>query len=398
METIKFSEWKYFKKYNNYDYELPEYETDGETLKIKYDKDGWICAQFDKKTTDVEPGKVYRISYNLKTDSEFVRLIFGWYDKDGEVLEKGYIGKSGDSITAPEKAFELKITVRFGAYDKKEAEVSDVCVECLGEYKPKNVKLATVAIPNIYYPESQPPEYNLRETIKVIDRLCSREKPDIIALTETFYTRKTLVPLPEMCNPLDCEAIDVIKKKAKQYNTYIAFSFHEEEDGHYYNSGILINRNGEIVGKCHKCHLTMSEYESGLTPGKEIKVFDTEIGKIGIAICWDIFYPECIREMQKQGVDIIINPTAGYMYERINQRCQESGAYIVTSVAASFENSGIFNPLGEMIANAGTNYGYAIAEVDITKPKHMFYLSYPTFTESKNIYLNEARFDLYGQI
>ncbi len=398
METIKFSEWKYFKKYNNYDYELPEYETDGETLKIKYDKDGWICTQFDKKTTDVEPGKVYRISYNLKTDSEFVKLIFGWYDKDGGILEKGYIGKSGDTITAPENASELKITVRFGAYDKKEAEVSDVCVECLGEYKPKNVKLATVAIPNIFFPESQPPEYNLRETIKVIDRLCSREKPDIIALTETFYTRKTLVPLPEMCNPLDCEAIDAIKKKAKQYNTYFAFSFHEEEDGHYYNSGILINRNGEIVGKCHKCHLTMSEYESGLTPGKEIKVFDTEIGKIGIAICWDIFYPECIREMQKQGVDIIINPTAGYKYERINQRCQESGAYIVTSVAAEFEKSGIFNPLGEMIANAATNYGYAIAEVDITKPEHMFYLSYPTFTESKNIYLNEARFDLYGQI
>ena len=90
METVKFSEWKYFKKYNNYDYELPEYETDGETLKIKYDKDGWICAQFDKKTTDVEPGKVYRISYNLKTDSEFTKLIFGWYDKDGEVLEKVY--------------------------------------------------------------------------------------------------------------------------------------------------------------------------------------------------------------------------------------------------------------------------------------------------------------------
>lgn len=398
MNTIKFSEWKYFKRYENFDYELPEYETDGETLKIKYNKDGWVCAQFDKKTTDVEPGKVYRICYNLKTDSDLVRLIFGWYDKDGNVLEKGYLGNSGENITAPDKAFELRFTLRFGAFEKKEAQISDVSVKCMGDYKPKNVKLATVAIPNIYYPESQPPEYNLKETIKVIDRLCSREKPDIIALTETFYTRKTFAPLPEMCNPLSCEAITAIKKKAKQYNTYIAFSFHEEENGHYYNSGILIDRNGEIAGKCHKCHLTMSEYENGLTPGNEIKVFDTDIGKVGIAICWDIFYPEFVREMQKQGVDIIINPTAGYLYERINQRCQESGAYIVTSVSSSFENSGIFNPLGEMIANAGTHYGYAICEVDIAKPKRWFYLSYPAYTEPKNIYLNEARFDLYGQI
>lgn len=398
MNTIKFSEWKYFKRYDNFDFKMPDYETDGETLKIKYDGNDWICAQFDKTTTDVEPGKVYRIFYNLKTDSEFTKLIFCWYDKDGNILVKSYLNKSGGSITAPQNASELRLTLRFGAFEKKEAQISDVFVQCLGDYKPKKVKLATVAIPNIYYPESQPPEYNLRETIKVIDRLCSREKPDIIALTETFYTRKTLLPLPEMCNPLDCEAIRVIRDKAKQYNTYIAFSFHEEENGHFYNSGILIDRNGEIVGKCHKCHLTMSEYENGLTPGNEIKVFDTDIGKIGIAICWDIFYPEYIREMQKQGVDIIINPTAGYLYERINQRCQESGAYIVTSVASSFEMSGIFNPRGEMIANAGTNYGYAIAEVDILKPEYWYYLSYPALTESKNIYLNEARFDLYGQL
>lgn len=398
MNTIKLSNWKYFKKYENFDLKMPEYETDGETLKIKYDKDDWVCAQFDKETFDIEEGKVYKISYNLKTGSDFVRLIFGWYDKDGNILVKGYLNKSGESITAPEDSEELKLTFRFGSFEKSEAEISDVSVECTGEYVPKKVKLATVAIPNIYFPKSQPPEYNLKETVKVIDRLCSREKPDIIALTETFYTRKTLSSLPEMCHPLDCEAISVIRKKAKEYNTYIAFSFHEKENGNFYNSGVLIDRNGEILGKCHKCHLTMSEYENGLTPGKEIKVFDTDIGKIGIAICWDIFYPECIREMQKQGVDIIINPTAGYLYERINQRCQESGAYIVTSVSSSFEMSGIFNPSGEMIANAAANFGYAICEVDINKPQYWYYLSYPALTESKNIYLNEARFDLYGRL
>lgn len=139
----------------------------------------------------------------------------------------------------------------------------------------------------------------------------------------------------------------------------------------------------------------MSEYENGLTPGKEIKVFDTEIGKIGIAICWDIFFPEHIRAMQKQGVDIIINPTAGYRIERIKERCVESGAYIVTSVAAGFEKSAIFNPLGNVLADASLNYGYACVEVDITEPQYYFYQSYPAYTASKNIYLNEARFDLY---
>ena len=139
----------------------------------------------------------------------------------------------------------------------------------------------------------------------------------------------------------------------------------------------------------------MGEYENGMTPGREIKVFDTEIGKIGIAICWDIFFPEHVRAMQKQGVDIIVNPTAGYRQDRIHERCTESGAYIITSVAASFDKTGIFNPYGEMIDNAGTHYGYACAEVDITKPYYCFYQSYAADTAAKNVYLNEARFDLF---
>lgn len=394
MNRITFSEWQYFKKYKQYDFKKPGYSINNGVLNVELAGDTYTSAQFDAETKEIIPGNTYRIYYNLESDNDFARVIYGWYGKDG-VLVKGYLNKSGESILAPEGAETLKITLRFNGFDKAKGTISDLYAVCEGEYKPKKVTLATVAIPNIYFPESQPPEYNLEETVKIIDRLCSREKPDLIALTETFYTRKTLVPLPEMCNPIDCHAIDVIKEKARQYNTFIAFSFHEEENGQYYNSGILIDRKGEIVGKCHKCHLTMGEYENGMTPGREIKVFDTEIGKIGIAICWDIFFPEHIREMQKQGVDIIVNPTAGYTKERICERCFEAGAYIVTSVASSFEKSGIFTPAGQMIDNAAMHYGYACAEVDITKPNYTFYLSYAANTESRNIYLNEARFDLY---
>lgn len=355
----------------------------------------YFSAQFDAITYEVKENQRYRIFYDFKSENSFARIIFGWYNKENDTLVKGYLNKSGDEILAPKDSAYLKITLRFNGFESYEGEISDLYATNEGEYKQKLVNLATVAIPNVYFPESQPPEYNLSETVKAIDRLCEKYKPDIIALTETFYTRKTLEPLEALCNPVDCEAINKIKEKAKQYNTYIAFSFHEEENGLLYNSGILIDRKGEIVGKCHKCHLTMAEYEKGLTPGKEIKVFDTDIGKVGIAICWDIFFPEHIREMQKQGVDIIVNPTAGYLYERVNQRAQESGAYIITSVAAGYEKSGIFDPRGNMIANASLNYGIACAEVDINKPYYWYYLSYAANTQSKNIYLNEARFDLF---
>lgn len=394
MDRINFTEWKYFKRKDKFDFIKPEYKISEGTLMVKLAGEKYTSAQFDSEAANVKPGYEYSVYYRLKTDNSFARMIYGWYGKDG-VIVKGYLNASGETLLAPEGAETLKITLRFNGFTECEGVISGLYAVCEGEYKPKKVSLATVAIPNIYYPKSQPPEYNLSETVKVIDRLCSREKPDIIALTETFYTRKTLLPLSEMCNPIDCEAIEVIKKKAKQYNTYIAFSFHEEENGLFYNSGILIDRNGEIKGKCHKCHLTMGEYESGLTPGQEINVFQTDFGKVGFAICWDIFFPEHIRVLQKCKVDVIINPTAGYRAERISERCRESGAFIVTSTAASFEKSAIFNPKGEMLCNAGLNFGYACVEVDIKKPNYYYYQSYPAYTDAKNIYLNEARFDLY---
>lgn len=392
---IKFSEWQYFKKFKHFDFIKPEFVLNDGELTVKLAGTEYVSAQFDSLTKDITPGKLYKINYELKTENEFARVIFKWYN-DNDILEQGYLRKSGETILAPEGATILKISFRFNGFDKCEGTISEITAECLGDYQPKYVNLATVAIPHIYFPESQPPEYNLSETVKVIDRLCKKEKPDLIALTETFYTRKTFLPINEICKPVDCEAMNVIRNKAKEYNTFIALSFSEEENGHFYNSGILIDRKGEIVGKCHKCHLTMGEYENGLTPGREIKVFDTEIGKIGIAICWDVFFPEHIRQMQKQGVDIIVNPTAGYTEPRILQRAEESGAYIVTSVSASFDKSGIFSPEAKKLADASQNYGYACVTVDLNKPVNWPWLSYAGEGSPKNIYLNEARFDLYN--
>jgi len=394
MEKIAFTEWEYFRADDYSENIRPEYIIENGILTVETAGERYSSAQFDSISYDVKPGYNYKINYELETENPMARVMFGWY-KGKEALVKGYLEFSGEEILCPPEAEYLKITFRFNSFRKEKGKIMAVTGECAGEYKPRKVRLAAVAIPHIYFPESQPVEYNLEETLKQIDRLCKKEKPDLIVLTETFYTRKTMVKPFEACLPEDSEPIKIISERAKKYNTWIAFSFHEIEDGLLYNSGFLIDRKGKIAGKCHKCHLTMSEYENGLTPGNEIKVFDTEIGKIGFAICWDIFFPEHVRELRKKGVEIIVNPTAGYREERISERCRESGAYIVTSVASGYEKTAIFNPLGEKLDDAGMNFGYVIKEVDLNEPKYMYYLSYDANCEPRRIYLNEARFDLY---
>jgi len=393
-KQIEFDNWKSFREYEQDGYwNFSEKEGD---INISLTGGKFVCVQFEKSTYDVEWNSVYEISYDLDVTGEkaWVRVMYGWYDKDGNVLVKGYLSGK-DKIVSPEETGFLKISVNIHSSLKAECNFSNFKIKCTGEYNPHNITLSTIALKYPVYPAKKDCRDNLKETLEKIDELCINEKPDLIVLTEAFYTIKCQIPFRKACMSEASEPVKLIREKAKKYNTHIVFSFLELEDGEYVNGGFLIGRQGEILGKCRKTHLTMSELENGMTPGEEIKVFDTDIGKIGIAICWDIFSPELVRKMQKLGVDIICNPTAGYRESRVIERARESGAYIITSTVTDFKDSAVFAPIGQKICDASEHNGYGAITVDMNKPQYIYWQSYPALTSGKEIFLNEARWELY---
>jgi len=393
-KQIEFDNWKSFREYEQDGYW--NFSENNGDINISLAGGKFVCVQFEKNTYDVDSNSVYEISYQLDVTGEkaWVRVMYGWYDKNGNVLVKGYLS-GNDKIVSPKDAGFLKISVNIHSSLKAECNFSDFKIEYMGEYKPHNITLSTIALKYPIYPAKKDCRDNLKETLEKIDELCINENPDLIVLTEAFYTIKCQIPFKKACLPEDSEPIMLIREKAKQYNTYIVFSFLELENKEYVNAGFLIDRQGNILGKCRKTHLTMSELENGMTPGEEIKVFDTDIGKIGIAICWDMFFPELVRKMQKMGVDIICNPTAGYRESRMIERARESGAYIINSTVSNFEDSAVFAPDGRKICDASEHNGYGAVTVDINKPNYVFWQSYPALTSGKDIFLNEARWELY---
>ena len=104
-----------------------------------------------------------------------------------------------------------------------------------------------------------------------------------------------------------------LKKKfaewAIAYNTNIvAGSFPELRDGKLYNIGYLCHRNGK-VDEYQKIHITPGERESwGLVGGNTLKAFDTDCGKVGVLICYDVEFPELPRLLADEGVDILFVP------------------------------------------------------------------------------------------
>jgi predicted amidohydrolase len=112
-----------------------------------------------------------------------------------------------------------------------------------------------------------------------------------------------MVAFPEIANrlgsakpwefePLDGPTITAISKQAKRLSIYVVCPMGTLEDGKKYNSSVLIGRDGKIVGLYHKNFPTHGELDVGITPGTVTPVFETDFGRVGLSICFDLNYWE----------------------------------------------------------------------------------------------------------
>jgi predicted amidohydrolase len=96
---------------------------------------------------------------------------------------------------------------------------------------------------------------------------------------------------------------------AKEHNIWLIPGSHYEqaEDG-IYNTASVINNLGEVVCRYRKI-FPFCPYEEGVESGKDIVVFDVPQGRIGVAICYDLWFPEVARSMVCEGAEVLIYPT-----------------------------------------------------------------------------------------
>jgi predicted amidohydrolase len=158
----------------------------------------------------------------------------------------------------------------------------------------------------------------------------------------------------------------------------------------YYNTSVLFNASGEVSAYYHKIHLfdvrTSDNpnhplyQESSLTcPGKEIIVVDTDIGKLGLSICYDIRFPELYRNQTKQGVQVIAIPSAftvetGQLHWEVllKARAIENLSYVLAPAQMGDRYDGrktyghamIVSPWGEIISHS-LQEGLIYAEIDL---------------------------------
>lgn len=150
------------------------------------------------------------------------------------------------------------------------------------------------------------PDENLKKAEEFIKKAAD-QGADIIVFPEDFITG----PLAGKKDFADSEKkyLKYFQKLAKQYVINIVpGSFVEKNEFGLYNTTYYIDSTGCVKSEYQKINLWHPE-KTELNPGNKVEVFDTEFGKIGLAICSDLMYPELIRKMIRQDAEIIICPS-----------------------------------------------------------------------------------------
>jgi predicted amidohydrolase len=202
---------------------------------------------------------------------------------------------------------------------------------------------------------------SMAEMEKLIDT-AALDRPDLILLTEYFMQNTPpsasraekdakSEPLPQP-GPIT----QFLARKAKQHHAYIIGSTFRRAlkgPGHY-NTAILLDRQGKVAGWYDKMFPTIGEMEAGVLPGRGAVSFDTDFGRIGALICFDLNFPELLAEYKKQGAELLCFLSMFRGGKMVPAAALRNECFIASAVPE--ENGLVVDPLGRTVAES-SHYG-----------------------------------------
>jgi N-carbamoylputrescine amidase len=159
---------------------------------------------------------------------------------------------------------------------------------------------------------------NIEKSIQGI-KGCAAQGAELVVLQELhcgiYFCQAEETDMFNLARPIPGEDTEIFSKAAKQHKVVLVSSlFEKRAPGLYHNTSVVFDTDGSIAGKYRKMHIPddPAYYEKFyFTPGDiGFEPIKTSVGKLGVLVCWDQWYPEAARLMALRGAEILIYPTA----------------------------------------------------------------------------------------
>ena len=248
------------------------------------------------------------------------------YPRDSGAVQEGWAEVS-DVYEAPPGATRARIELHLLWAPHGSVEWSDVAFATTEPPPPRHVRLAAVH----YRPRRAKTLMEACRQFAPLIEEAARQKADLVVLGETLTYAGVGSSYAECAESIPGPSTDYFGGLAKKHGLHLVAGLIERSGHQLFNVAVLLGPDGQVVGKYRKVCLPDGEYDKGMSPGQDYPVFDTRLGKIGMMICYDGFFPEVARELSNRGAEIIAWPVWGCNPEQARARACENQVYVVSS-------------------------------------------------------------------
>lgn len=225
-----------------------------------------------------------------------------------------------------------------------------------------------------------------------------RQGAELVVLPECMDTGY-LFDSPEHCRALaeqvpDGQFVSALSKLARNHGIYIASGITEWDGSRnrIFNTGIMLDRKGDVAIHYHKQFLATHDQNWFAFGERGCPVVDTDLGRIGLLICFDGRIPEIARSLALQGAEMIVDMANFFAMDQADMwgpaRAYENGVWLIAATKSGYERS-IYYPGGSMIVDPA---GRVVAKMPYDRHGLVVADVFPDLAHNKSVYAANDRF------
>ena len=211
----------------------------------------------------------------------------------------------------------------------------------------KKTRLLSVSFPGSGFGSV---EANRDKMVEYVEK-AGAYRPDFVCFTEV--ARELGVPKEDEAwkgEPIPGPTTDAVGAVARKHKTHVIVGMQERAGDRTLNAAVLIGRDGGVMGTYHKFQPTVGEMASGTVPGTDAPTWETDCGRVGMCICFDLKFPEVAMALARAGARVVFFASMFHGGMRHAAWARDYGTFLVVSQS---QESSIVDMCGRRLAWQG---------------------------------------------